>query len=157
LPVSWLNSVVLPAPLGPIRAWISPGLTSIETVSVATRPTKRLISRSVESSGSTMTATQKRIDATAGVERNQHQHGAEHDLPVLAPAPMEKVEQRFQRLLEGEEGDGAVERPEQRAHAAQHDDDDEVARLHPRHHGGRDIGALIGEQDAGQPAEGAGN
>src|SRR5216684_1337665 len=156
LPVSWLTSVVLPAPLGPIRAWISPGFTSIETESVATRPPKRLIRRSVESSGSTMATSEQRIDAALGVKRDQHQHGTEHDLPIFAPTFAAEIEQRRQRFLQHEEGDGAVERAEQGAHAAQHDDDDEIARLHPRHHGGRDVGALVGEQDAGETAKSAG-
>src|SRR4029450_14005784 len=156
LPVSWLTKVVLPAPLGPIRAWISPGRTSIETLSVAIRPPKRLIRPVAASSGSTMAAPEQGIDAAPGVERDQHQHRSEHDLPVFAPALAQEVEQRLQRFLQHEEGDGAVEWPEQGAHAAQHDDDDEVARLHPRHHGGRDVGTLVGEQDAGQAAEGAG-
>ena len=33
-PVTWLTSVVLLVPSGPIRAWISPCFTSIETLSV---------------------------------------------------------------------------------------------------------------------------
>src|ERR1700722_14448577 len=156
LPVSWPTSVVLPAPLGPIRAWISPGLTSIETESVARRPPKRLVRGSGESSGSAMTAPEQGVDAALGVERDQDQHGAEGDLPIFAPTLAAEVEQRRQRFLQREEGDGAVERAEQRAHAAQHHDDDEVARLHPRHHGGRDIGALVGQKDAGQAAEGPG-
>src|SRR4029453_18685024 len=147
LPVSWLTKVVLPAPLGPIRAWISPGRTSIETLSVAIRPPKRLIRPVAASSGSTMAAPEQGIDAAPGVERDQHQHGAEHDLPVLAPTLAQEVEQRLQRFLQHEEGDGAVERPEQRAHAAQHDDDDQVARLHPRHNGGRDVGHFFCEKD----------
>src|SRR6267154_4452538 len=156
LPVSWPTSVVLPAPLGPIRAWISPGRTSIETESVAKRPPKRLISRSVESSGSAMTAPEQGVDAALGVERDQHEHGPERDLPVFAPTLAAEIEQRRQRFLQREESNGAVERAEQRAHAAQHDDDDEVARLHPRHHGGHDIFVVIGEQDAREAAEGAG-
>src|SRR4029453_6964621 len=156
LPVSWLTKVVLPAPLGPIRAWISPGRTSIETLSFAIRPPKRFFSPVGVSTGSTMAAPEQGIDAAPGVERDQHQHRSEHDLPVFAPTLAQEVEQRLQRFLQHEEGDGAVERPEQRAHAPQHDDDDQVARLHPRHHGGRDIGAFVGEQDAGQAAEGAG-
>src|SRR5882757_4581183 len=156
LPVSWPTSVVLPAPLGPIRAWISPGRTSIETESVAKRPPKRLIRRSVESSGSAMTSPEQGVDAAFCVERDQHQHRPEYDLPVFPPALAAEIEQRRQRLLQHEEGDGAVERAEQRAHAAQNDDDDEIARLHPRHHGGRDVGTLVGEQDARQPTEGAG-
>ena len=33
-----VTRVVLPAPFGPISAWISPGRTSIDTLSVASRP-----------------------------------------------------------------------------------------------------------------------
>ena len=40
-PTSWWTSVVLPAPLGPMSAWISPRSTSSETPSVATTPPKR--------------------------------------------------------------------------------------------------------------------
>src|ERR1700724_2544149 len=137
LPVSWLTSVVLPAPLGPIKAWISPGRTSIETESVAKRPPKRLIRRSVESSGSAMTLPEQGVDAAFGIERDQHQHGPEHYLPVFTPTLAAEIEQRRQRFLQREESDGAVERAEQRAHATQHDDDDEMARLHPCHHRGR--------------------
>src|SRR5579883_1045591 len=157
LPVSWPTSVVLPAPLGPISAWISPASTSIETSSVATRPPKRFTRLEVESSGSVIGAPEQRIDAAARMERHQDQHRAEHDLPVFAPTLVHQVEDRLQELLEREEGDGAPQRPVERADAAQHDDDDEVARLHPRHHGGRDVGAVIGEQDAGQAAQGAGD
>src|SRR5207248_10187740 len=153
LPVSWPTSVVLPAPLGPIRAWISPGRTSIERLSVATRPPKRLTRCRVESSASAMARPQQGIDAAFGVERDGHQHRTEHDLPVFAPASVQEIEQGFQELLEREESDGAVERAEQGADAAQHHHHDQVARLHPRHHGGRDIGAFVGEQDAAQAAE----
>src|SRR5690349_14819079 len=116
LPVSWWTRVVLPAPLGPIRAWISPGRTSIETLSVARSPPKRLTRPVAASRGSAMAAPEQRIDAALGVERDQDQHRAEHDLPVLAPALVEQVEDRLQRFLQHEEGDGAVERAEQRAH-----------------------------------------
>src|SRR6185437_3581934 len=151
-PVSWLTRVVLPAPLGPIRAWISPCFTSIETSSVASRPPKCLASRSVTSS-SVMAEAQQRGDAAFGVERDDHQEGAEHDLPVLAPALVQEVEAGLERFLQHEEGERAVQRTEAHADAAQHDHHDQVARLHPRHHGRRDVGALVGEQDAGEPAE----
>src|SRR5258708_1337682 len=157
VPVSWLTSVVLPAPLGPIRAWISPGRTSIDTESVATSPPKRLTRCRVESSGSTIVASEKGIDTAFGIERHQHQHRAEHDLPVFTPALGGNVHQWLKRYLETEDREGAPRGPQQRAHAAEHDHDDEIARLPPRHHGGRDIGAFVGEQDAGQPAEGAGD
>src|ERR1051326_8308877 len=94
LPVSWLTKVVLPAPLGPISAWISPSRTSIERLSVATRPPKRLISPLVSRSASATARPEQGIDAALGIERDGHQHRAEHDLPVFAPALVHEMEQR---------------------------------------------------------------
>src|SRR6185312_1818571 len=156
-PVSWLTSVVLPAPLGPIRAWISPCFTSIDTLSVASSPPKRFTSRSVTSRASVMAEAQQRGDAALGVERDDHQQGAEHDLPVFAPALVQEVEAGLERFLQHEEGERAVQRPESHADAAQHDHHDQVARLHPRHHGRRDVGAFVGEEDATEAAERAGD
>ena len=48
-----LNSVVLPAPFGPIRPTISPGAASTETSSSATIPPKRRVTCSTESKGAT--------------------------------------------------------------------------------------------------------
>jgi hypothetical protein len=45
-PATRLVRVVLPAPLGPMRAWISPGRTSREHRHTATSPPKRLVSPS---------------------------------------------------------------------------------------------------------------
>ena len=42
VPLIWWISVVLPAPFGPMTAWISPGATSSETSSVTASPPKRL-------------------------------------------------------------------------------------------------------------------
>src|SRR6266567_2221909 len=46
-----LNTVVLPAPLGPITAVMSPARASNESVSTASRPPKRMLSWSTSSSG----------------------------------------------------------------------------------------------------------
>src|SRR3954468_22975944 len=43
LPEIWPMSVVLPAPLGPMRACTSPCVTSSATLSVATTPPKRFV------------------------------------------------------------------------------------------------------------------
>src|SRR5579883_2725407 len=155
-PVSWLTSVVLPAPLGPISAWISPCCTSIETLSVASRPPKRFTSLSVASS-SLMAEAQQGGDAALGIERDDHQQGTEHELPIFAPALVQQVEAGLERFLQHEEGERTVQRSEAHADAAQHHHHDQVARLHPRHHGGRDVGPLVGEQDAAEAAEGAGD
>src|SRR5687767_14864213 len=134
-PESWAIKVVLPAPLGPISACISPGTISRSRWSVATRPPKRLVRPATLSSTSAMAisgarrAAEQRIDAAAGVERDQDQQWPEDDLPVFAPALVREVDQRLERFLEHEEGDGAKDRSGQAAHAAEHDDDDEVARL----------------------------
>ncbi len=45
-----LNSVVLPAPFGPMTAKIVPGATLKLTLSTASRPRKRLLSPSISSS-----------------------------------------------------------------------------------------------------------
>src|SRR5262245_48650217 len=56
------NSVVLPAPLGPISAVIRPASTASETLSTARRPPKRLNTRSTRSSA--MGALQERAPQT---------------------------------------------------------------------------------------------
>ncbi len=61
-PEIMLKKVLLPAPLGPINAWISPALTFIDTSLLATSPPKRLVtlddcSSTVPRSGSTRRAS----------------------------------------------------------------------------------------------------
>ena len=46
--VSRLKQVVLPAPFGPISAWIVPRRTSRSTSLTATKPPKRLVSAAAE-------------------------------------------------------------------------------------------------------------
>src|SRR6516162_4525784 len=55
LPDTALNSVVLPAPFGPIRAQISPACRSNETPPTATRPPKRTVTSRTRSSGVSVT------------------------------------------------------------------------------------------------------
>src|SRR5262249_52861500 len=50
------NSVVLPAPLGPIRAVMRPASPASDTPSTASRPPKRLETCAVRRSGSAMSA-----------------------------------------------------------------------------------------------------
>ena len=51
MPVTQLNSVVLPAPLGPISEVIEPGAMLNETLSSAVMPWKRIVSEATSSSG----------------------------------------------------------------------------------------------------------
>src|SRR6266567_3625783 len=46
MPVTRLKRVLLPAPLGPIRAWMLPSSTARSTRSTATRPPKRMVTLS---------------------------------------------------------------------------------------------------------------
>src|SRR6185312_13333361 len=101
VPASWPISVVLPAPLGPMIASVSPSATSRSTPSVATRPPKRLRSPRTTSSGSAIAgaARQQAIEAAARVEHDEDEQRSQHDLPVHRP--------RRQDVLEQQEGDGA--------------------------------------------------
>src|SRR5207245_10644077 len=65
-----LNSVVLPAPLGPMRPTISPASMASETSRFAARPPKRLVEASTRSRGAMRYAV-------AGRGRNQRDHGSE--------------------------------------------------------------------------------
>ena len=51
-----LNTVVLPAPFGPITLWMAPSATERSRRSTATRPPNRLVSRSQTRTGSPVTA-----------------------------------------------------------------------------------------------------
>src|SRR5437762_11783103 len=71
-PESALISVVLPAPFGPMTAWISPGATDRDTSPVATRPPKRLVSPLVSSTGSAMPPRSDREEPVQASLREQH-------------------------------------------------------------------------------------
>src|ERR687892_692877 len=51
MPLMTLNRVVLPAPLGPIMPWISPGATASDTPSRTRIPPKRLVNPSTDRIG----------------------------------------------------------------------------------------------------------
>src|SRR5689334_18052485 len=83
-PVSWLISVVLPAPLGPMIACSSPCSTSSETLSVARMPPKRRTRFWTRSSGSaTGKPPEQTHDAAATEQHDQEQQRAHDDRPVF--------------------------------------------------------------------------
>src|ERR1700733_1596270 len=92
-PDIWLISVVLPAPFGPMMAWISPGLTSSVTSSVTARLPKFLrspSSRSTASEGARSSMEDPppqpgaEPDQSAAGEQNQQRHSRTGDpVPVL--------------------------------------------------------------------------
>src|ERR1700712_5521886 len=87
-PVSWLISVVLPAPLGPMIACNSPLATSSERLSVAVMPPNRRTRFSTRSKGSpkgsaTLQPPQHAHDAAAPEQHDQEQQRAHDQRPVL--------------------------------------------------------------------------
>src|SRR5215217_2201087 len=105
-PVSRLMKVVLPAPLGPINAWRAPCSSLNDTLSVATRPPKRLtrpfVSRAIAMSylpGRCLWQCLRPLDRAAGHtlperphplrqaltagEHNDDQDQADPELPIL--------------------------------------------------------------------------
>src|SRR5712691_2558826 len=153
-PDTWLISVVLPAPLGPMTACSSPGMRSKVTSSVTTSAPNVLRSLVRLSTGSvTAEPPCKRAseadEAAAREQDHEHENGAEDHLPVLGEAG----EPFFREQISGGADDRAVER----AQAAEQHHDDQLARALPRHVGGAHELGGIGEQEAGQPGERAGD
>ncbi|MCY1302062.1 hypothetical protein D9M70_517030 [compost metagenome] len=66
-PESWLNRVLLPAPLGPIRARISPARTSRFMSLLATRPPKRRVTLRASSSTSPALGSSRRGSSAASL------------------------------------------------------------------------------------------
>src|ERR1700710_2794337 len=131
-PVNWLISVVLPAPFGPMMAGSSPRATSSERLSVATMPPNRRTRFSTRSSGATEELSipqppQPAVDAATSEQHDQHQQRPDDDLPVFGEAR--------QHFFQCKEGDGANQRPEQRADAAQNYHHHQVAGAGPVHDG----------------------
>src|SRR3954468_12131257 len=111
-PVSWLISVVLPAPFGPMMACSSPAATSSETLSVAMMPPKRRTSFSTRSRGSaTIEPPEQAHDAAATEQHDQQQQRAHDQRPIFGDPRQELFQQQIDH--------GAHHRAEQRPHAAE--------------------------------------
>src|SRR3972149_4275892 len=104
-PVNWPTSVVLPAPLGPMSARISPDLISRLTLSVAISPPNRFTSLCVQSRESA-TAThlwpqardlKRAHHAFLREQYDQNEDRAQDHLPM----PAEGREQFFEQEQEG--------------------------------------------------------
>src|SRR5438132_12433147 len=128
-PLMMENSVVLPAPLGPISAVIRPASTASEALSTARRPPKRLNTRSTRSSGSAMGALQDRRpqtrktptqigqqarDPVRGKGYDQHEHAAVNDEVEAGRIAGDELGQFAERL----DDHRAKQRPEHGADAA---------------------------------------
>src|SRR5437879_1931236 len=78
-PVSWLISVVLPAPLGPMMACSSPDATSSDRLSVATMPPKRRTRFSTRSKASAIAHPPEQSHDAAACEQHDQQKQRAHD------------------------------------------------------------------------------
>src|SRR5919108_4674530 len=120
-----LNSVVLPAPLGPMMPSRSPGRTSRLTARTAVRPPKRLVTASSVSTRPPQ--PEPAGDARDPLGRESHdedEHDAVNDQVDPGEARRHAGERRAQVRLERGDEDGAQEWTERGAHAA----DDAVER-----------------------------
>src|SRR5580658_4860943 len=118
-PVSWLISVVLPAPFGPMMACSSPLVTSSERLSVATMPPNRRTRFSTRSRGSaTVKSPEQPVDAAAPEQHDQEQQRAHDQRPIFRDLRQE--------FLQHQINDRTQYRTEQRAHAAEDDHDHQV-------------------------------
>src|SRR6185436_18355069 len=116
-----LNSVVLPAPLGPISPMISPGSMASEISRLASRPPKRLVDASTRSSDA-MRSGRRRAAAPEPARPRQRQQagGAEggddhddeavHDQVDAAAGQRTGAEHGRHDLRDRNEDDGAQHR-----------------------------------------------
>src|SRR6476660_7758349 len=140
-PVSWLISVVLPAPFGPMIACSSPGTTSSDRLSVATMPPKRRTRFSTRSKGSaTAKPPQQTHDAAAREQHDQQQQRAHDQCPVFRKLR--------QYLFTNEIDDGADDGAEQRAPAAEDHHHHAIAGARPVPHDPTVDFGVVGEQCA---------
>src|SRR5882757_4624141 len=146
-PASWLISVVLPAPFGPMMAWVSPSRISRLTPSHASSAPKLLVRPLTSSRILFIPAEEQSREAAPQEKHRQHQERPEDQLPVLRPAR--------ERVLHQEQRKGAEHRSGDARHAPEYDHEHKLARARPVHELGRQVGGMVDEQRSGEPAHGA--
>ena len=154
-PEIWLISVVLPAPFGPMMACSSPGM-HVERQIVGDDEAAEVLAQAFEpqhrfSHGRASAQARRQMpdQAAAREQDDQHEHRSEDHLPMLGEAG--------QPFLREQIGGRADDRAVERAEAAEDDHDDQLARALPRHVGGAHELGGVGEQEARQAAEHAGD
>src|SRR3546814_14069698 len=95
----WAIRVDLPAPLGPISAWISPGSTARSTPSVAFKAPKALCRPCSSRSASVMArlSGEQADDAAAHDEHHGTPEEAEYELPAVGLAGADSHNQAEER------------------------------------------------------------
>src|SRR5919108_3968859 len=120
-----LNSVVLPAPLGPMMPSRSPARTSRFTARTAVRPPKRLVTASSVSTRAPRPHPARDTSEALGCEpHDEDQHDAIDDQVDPAEARLHAGERGAQVGLERRDEQRAEERAQRGAHTA----DDAVER-----------------------------
>src|SRR5262245_8592583 len=106
-------SVVLPAPFGPMIAWVSPSSTSRSIRSDAVSAPKVFVSPRIWSSGSAIARAprQEAEESAPREEDDDDEERPEDDLPVGGP--------RREQVLEEQQHGGADDRAGERAHPAE--------------------------------------
>ena len=123
------TSVVLPAPFGPMTAWISPGMTVSVTSPSASSPPNRLVSPAVASSAQPSRSrpiprrTEQAEQPRFRTQHDEDQQRSEQRRPMLGPARQHAFEQQIRR--------GAEYRPDQRADPAEDHHHHDLAGARP--------------------------
>src|SRR5262245_27411945 len=119
MPASWLMKVVLPAPLGPMTACVSPSRTSKSMPSHARRAPKFFDSaRTSSMEASRVGFREDAGKAAAEEDHRQHEQRSEDDLPVLRPARQQVLDQQQRERAQHRAGRGG--------HAAEDDHEHDV-------------------------------
>src|SRR6266404_771040 len=119
-----LNSVVLPAPLGPMRPTISPASMASDTSRLASRPPKRLVQDSRLSSGAMALGRRRPAPAQPAAPGQREQPGGTEgrddnddqsvdDQVDAAAGQRPGAERRAHDLRDGNQDDRAQHRPPQ--------------------------------------------
>src|SRR5213082_3259726 len=144
LPASWLIKVVLPAPFGPMMAWVSPSRISKSTSSLARSAPKLFLKPRTSSRVLFILAEEQSREAALQEKHRQHEERSEDELPVLRPAR--------ERVLEEQQRKGAEHRTRDTLHAAEYDHEHELDRARPIHELGGEVRGVVDEQRPGEPA-----
>src|SRR5512132_3084731 len=105
-----LMKVVLPAPFGPITAWVSPSRTSKSTPSVASSAPKDLRSLRVSRSRLAMFPRQQTREPAPRKQHHEDQDHAQIQLPVLVH-PLGQHAPSLQQVLQQQQRPGTEQRP----------------------------------------------
>src|SRR3981081_3487315 len=143
-PASWLISVVLPAPFGPMMAWVSPSRISRLTSSHASSAPKLLVRPLTSSRILFILAEEQSREAAPEEEHREHQQRPDDQLPVPGPAR--------ESVLDQEQRKGAEHRPGDAPHAAEDHHEHELARARPVHELGREVRGVADEKRPRGPA-----